>query len=134
MFKKRRLWPKLAAATSNLGGLFFHMARRRELTSDAGTCNGKPAKPVGRHVRWERSEGGQAMRGPRVATIVRQAQEAAGLRAERGGMWRVREALDVRRREGAVAAWEVLVRWAGRHDDSWVARSALSRPVQREER
>eukprot|EP00966_Prymnesium_polylepis_P203704 4719294-Prymnesium_polylepis.1 len=74
------------------------------------------------------------MRGPRVATIVRQAQEAAGLRAERGGMWRVREALDVRRREGAVAAWEVLVRWAGRHDDSWVARSALSRPVQREVR
>jgi hypothetical protein len=94
------------------------------VTSAAGTCSGKPAEPVGRHVRWERSGDGQAMRGPRVATIVRQAQEAAGLQADRGGMWRVREALDVRRREGTVAAWDVLVRWAGRHEDSWIARSA----------
>ena len=104
------------------------------VTSAAGTCSGKPAEPVGRHVRWERSGEGQVVRGPRVATIVRQAQEAAGLQADRGGRWRVQEVLDVRRREGTVAAWDVLVRWVGRHEDLWVVRSALSRPVQREVR
>eukprot|EP00966_Prymnesium_polylepis_P172597 3991720-Prymnesium_polylepis.1 len=52
-----------------------------------------------------------------LLAVLAEAQEAAELQAERGGMWRVREALDVRRREGTVAAWDVLVRWAGRHED-----------------
>jgi hypothetical protein len=49
-------------------------------------------------------------------------------------MWRVKEVKDVRRREGTEAAWDVLVSWAGRHEDSWVARAKLSRPLQKEVR
>ena len=64
-----------------------------------------------------------------MATVVRLAQEAAGLQSERNGMWRVKEVKDVRRREGTKAAWDVLVSWAGRHEDSWVARAKLSRPL-----
>ena len=62
------------------------------------------------------------------------AQEAAGLQSERNGMWSVKEVKDVRRREGTEAAWDVLVSWAGRHEDSWVARAKLSRPLQKEVR
>ena len=40
----------------------------------------------------------------------------------------------MRRREGTEAAWDVLVSWAGRHEDSWVARAKLSRPLQKEVR
>ena len=69
-----------------------------------------------------------------MATVVRRAQEAAGLQPERGGRWRVEEVKDVRRREDTKAAWDVLVRWAGQHEDSWVARAALSWPLQKEVR
>ena len=104
------------------------------VSSDAGTCSGRPAEPVGKLVRWERVDRGGGVRGPRVATVVRLAQEAAGLQSERNGMWRVKEVKDVRRREGTEAAWDVLVGWAGRHEDSWVARATLSRPLQKEVR
>ena len=78
------------------------------VSSDAGTCSGRPADPVGKLVRWERVDRGGGARGPRVATVVRLAQEAAGLQSERNGMWRVKEVKDVRRREGTEAAWDVL--------------------------
>eukprot|EP00966_Prymnesium_polylepis_P198840 4608411-Prymnesium_polylepis.1 len=73
-----------------------------------GTCSGRPAEPVGKLVRWEQVDRGGGARGPRVATVVRLAQEVAGLQSGRNGMWRVNEVKDVRRREGTEAAWDVL--------------------------
>eukprot|EP00966_Prymnesium_polylepis_P030079 699221-Prymnesium_polylepis.1 len=48
--------------------------------------------------------------------------------------WRVKEVKDAKRREGTKVAWDVLVSWAGQHEDSWVARAMLSRPLQKEVR
>eukprot|EP00966_Prymnesium_polylepis_P251700 5818927-Prymnesium_polylepis.1 len=81
------------------------------VSSEAGTCSGRPVEPVGKLVRWER--------------------EAAGLQSGRNGMWRVKEVKDAKRREGTKAAWDVLVSWAGQHEESWVARATLSRPLHR---